>query len=135
MFCFSVDDATVEWTLRHGRLLTMSCLIYDCSQILVELHVFHSLLSHVNCLLSNDRVCYRAILAFISLIMFAIFNQYPLFITIISYKFQIPICKTAIRCLSYAAVKETNSFPKEMLNSFVEVSYNKLFSLTLKQFF
>ncbi|XP_046839578.1 eIF-2-alpha kinase activator GCN1-like isoform X2 [Xenia sp. Carnegie-2017] len=82
-----VDDATVEWTLRHGRLLTMSCLIYDCSQILVELHVFHSLLSHVNCLLSNDRI---------------------------------PICKTAIRCLSYAAVKETNSFPKEMLNSFVE---------------
>ncbi|XP_028418070.1 LOW QUALITY PROTEIN: eIF-2-alpha kinase activator GCN1-like, partial [Dendronephthya gigantea] len=81
-----VSDSTVEWTLRHGRCLTISALFYDCCERLIFLNLFETLLQLTNTLSSNDRI---------------------------------PICKTAIKCLGYAAVNcvKERDFPEEIIPS------------------
>ena len=66
---FLVSDATVEWTLRHGRALTLSALFYDCSHILHQVNLFKSLIQLANNLSTNDRVRIK-IVCLVEIIMF-----------------------------------------------------------------
>ena len=55
-----MSDATVDWTLRHGRSVTLSALFYDCTERLVKLDVFHLLVDLAVSLSANDRVSKRS---------------------------------------------------------------------------
>ena len=76
LISYLVSDSTVEWTLRHGRALTMSALFYDCSQKLLKLDIFNSLLELATTLSSNDRVRFSVIRRSCHSVLYEVFYSF-----------------------------------------------------------